>query len=663
MASVLTTFMPSILKILKALGHDEGSKVKKWVASFPRWCNLNHFSTIIHITFSDGNKMQDLSKQAFYSVVNILNQRTSTEGYKLLCIISSYLQLDSYIGLDLHTLSTLAAIDAELLVFDSALKDYIECALDSPIIGLKLDWDFPKAHLWKHATRDIHMKGAVCNYSTCPNEKLHGPLKEAYERQSNGKDVADQILHVDRRKFAIKMMRVHMDVLDKRCTLAGEGNDDDEDLNPVAFKGHIKLGSTQQPIAIQDIENHSGQLDRAFQGFHKKFSNFINNSLLMYGYRLERWVTIPTNFLFTMSLPSTGNKLPTTFDALQAFMGNHTMTAHFCQLLDVGSFEFALVQPFTAGIAIPRASSIFVPVQSFIHGAVCFPDPDHQDEFLMVDHIDSDMHHPNTNPPFSDHEQPAEPTPSYTSPKLPSLNQNCSVQISPLSHISNDTAISSAHTKFAELKHKFPSLGTKEDEELLFDKERVAKKPKIEPNHIAGLKICARDSGDLGSLAVTVEGSIGLRNASTSSMQLWSMTSPIRPAHQYVPRPNPNMFWYLSHSMVWTLPSCRLTPSWTGIRLLLHVDFAKAKLNMPHVNSKDIKMLWSNWPCAGSHLYNMEPGNLIVMPQAGDSSDDFTAELNTVEDTESKSGNDEQDNKFNAQSNLDTLRSLDNSSA
>lgn len=32
------------------------------VASFPRWRNLNHFSTIIHITFSDGNKMQDLSK-------------------------------------------------------------------------------------------------------------------------------------------------------------------------------------------------------------------------------------------------------------------------------------------------------------------------------------------------------------------------------------------------------------------------------------------------------------------------------------------------------------------------------------------------------------------------------------------------------------------------
>ncbi|KAG1824182.1 hypothetical protein EV424DRAFT_1471936 [Suillus variegatus] len=368
---------------------EELKKILKaaWtVASFPRWRNLNHFSTIIHITFSDGNKMQDLSKQAFYSAVNVLNQRTSPEGYKLLRVISSYLQLDSYIGLDVHTSSTLAAIDAELLVFDSALKEYIECALNSPIVGLKLDWDFPKAHLWKHATRDIRMKGAVRNYSTRPNEKLHGPLKEAYERQSNGKDIADQILRVDMRKFAAKMLRVH------RRTLAGEGNDDDEDPNPVAFEGHIKLGSTQQPVAIQDIETHGGQLDL------RSFPDFINNSLPTYGYRLERWVTIPTNFLIRehhflkVHYESTVDWKQTT-DYLRCTPGFHGQPRYDCALIQLRPGIFALVQPFTAGIgasrrldrdlrltrvkAVPRASSIFVPVQSFIRGAVCFPDPDH----------------------------------------------------------------------------------------------------------------------------------------------------------------------------------------------------------------------------------------------------------------------------------------------
>ncbi|KAG1771113.1 hypothetical protein EV702DRAFT_1181527 [Suillus placidus] len=389
--------LEELKKILKALGRDAESEVEK--------------HTVIHITFSDGNKMQDLSKQAFYSAVNVLKQRTSPEGYTLLHIISSYLQLDSYIGLNVHTTSTLAAIDAELL-------NYIECALNSPIEGLKLDWDFPKAHLWKHATRDIRMKGAVRNYSTRPNEKLHGPLKEAYERQSNGKDIADQILRVDQRKFAVKMLRGRMDTLDEQHILAREGDDDDEVPNPVAFEGHIKLGSTQQPVAIQDIENHRGQLDRASQGFHKKFSNFINNSLPTYGYRLERWVTIPANFLIhehrflKVNYDPQFHRQPHYDCALIQLTQEVSVFVHLvfifkCQLLDVGSFEFVLVQPFTAGIgasrrsdhdlrltrvkAVPRASSIFVPVQSLIRGAVCFPDPDHQDEFFVVDHIDSDM--------------------------------------------------------------------------------------------------------------------------------------------------------------------------------------------------------------------------------------------------------------------------------
>lgn len=62
--------------------------------------------------------------------------------------------------------------------------------------------------------------------------------------------------------------------------------------------------------------------------------------------------------------------------------------------------------------------------------------------------------------------------------------------------------------EFAEHKRKFPSLGTKEDDELLIDKERVAKKPKIEANRITGLKIRTRECGDPGSPAVSVEASI-----------------------------------------------------------------------------------------------------------------------------------------------------------
>jgi hypothetical protein len=96
-----------------------------------------------------------------------------------------------------------------------------------------------------------------------------------------------------------------------------------------------------------------------------------------------------------------------------------------------------------------------------------------------------------------------------------------------------------------------------------------------------------------GAMCPPVVGNIASPSSPTVVQQsslhfhLLILPSLIRPAHQYVPRPNPNMFWYLSHcksklscfsisttliihdiiAMVWTLPSCRLTPSWTDIRV------------------------------------------------------------------------------------------------
>ncbi|KAG1901040.1 uncharacterized protein F5891DRAFT_1128297 [Suillus fuscotomentosus] len=437
---------------------EELKKILK-VAKFPRWRNFNHFSTVIHITFSDGNKMQDLSKQTLYSALNILTHRASPEGYQLLCVISSYLQLDSYIGLDVQTTSTLAALDAELLVFNTTLKDYVECVSTSPIEDLKLDWDFPKTHLWKHVTRDIRMKGATRNYSTRPNEKLHGPLKEAYERQSNGKEVADQVcfdvmipdiccsrrdncFHYNNRyctsinaNMPVKLLRMRVDTLDEQRSLPDdEAEADETKARSATFEGHVKLGSPQQPVSIQDIENSHGQRDHAFQGFRRKFSDFINTSLPGYGHHLERWLSIPANFQIqehrylkvnyksSVDWRQTTNYLqcnphfhghPCYDCALMQLTQDTSVFVQLifmfkCQLPDVGSFELALVQPFTAGVigaprridrdfrltcikAVSRASSIFVLLCSFIHGALLYPDPAHQDKFIVVDHIDSDM--------------------------------------------------------------------------------------------------------------------------------------------------------------------------------------------------------------------------------------------------------------------------------
>ncbi|KAG2144311.1 hypothetical protein DEU56DRAFT_870425 [Suillus clintonianus] len=421
--------------ILDDLGREAQAAVEKFVEEFPQWRHLTHFMTVIHVTFTDGNKKRDLVMQVFYAALSVLTRRASSEGYCLLRVICSYLQLDSLIGLDVHTEQTLAMLDAEFLAFDAALKDYVEYATTSSIEGLKTDWNFPKAHIWIHARRDITRKGAARNFSTRPNEKLHGPLKTAYLHRSNGKDVAKQILHVDHHKCASLLLRGRVDTLDEQRRLQALGESaDEDDIGHIAFDGHIKLGSPQNCSTIQDIEMRLGVQDRAFQGFRRKFTDFINTSLPTYGYQLTRWVTIPADFQIyehhyvKVNYENAVDWRQST-DHLRCNPSFHghphfncaliqltTERAIFvrlilmfkCEVPDVGAFQFALVQPYTAGIvggsrridrdlrltqvkAVPRADSIIVPLKSFIRGALLSPDPQHQGEYSVVGHVDSDM--------------------------------------------------------------------------------------------------------------------------------------------------------------------------------------------------------------------------------------------------------------------------------
>ncbi|KAG1729317.1 uncharacterized protein EDB91DRAFT_1239239 [Suillus paluster] len=376
-------------KILASLGREAEAAFEELIANFPQWRNLNHFKSVINVSFTDGNKFQDLSKQTLYAGLNILTPRASPEGYQLLRVISSYLQLDSWIGLDMHTESTLAEIEAKLLV-------YVTCAETSQIENLKLDWDFPKTHLWKHFVRDIRHKGVAHNYSTRPNEKLHGPLKDTYHHRTNGKDIATQILCVS--------------ALDEHHRIQKLGDNlPDEDI-PIAFNSHVKLGSPmQRPSSIIDIENLNAR-DHAFRAFHRKLSEFINTALPTYGHQLMSWLTIPADFeihehrYLKVNYESTVDWKQVT-DHLWCNPQFHGSPR--CHIPNIGPMEFALVQPYTAGIgsprrmdrslkltrvkALPRASSIFIPLSSFIRGTVLVPDSKCQDEYIVVDHINSDM--------------------------------------------------------------------------------------------------------------------------------------------------------------------------------------------------------------------------------------------------------------------------------
>jgi hypothetical protein len=94
----------------------------------------------------------------------------------------------------------------------------------------------------------------------------------------------------------LKLLRERVNTLDEHCRLQALGDNapDNEDL-PASVNGNWKLGSPQQPSTISDIETRS-QTDHAFQGFRKKFTEFINQSLPTYGHQLPGWLTFPADF-------------------------------------------------------------------------------------------------------------------------------------------------------------------------------------------------------------------------------------------------------------------------------------------------------------------------------------------------------------------------------
>ncbi|KAG2737131.1 hypothetical protein P692DRAFT_20762490, partial [Suillus brevipes Sb2] len=145
------------------------------------------------------------------------------------------------------------------------------------------NWNFPKAHASKHIFTDVREKGAARNFSTRPNEKQHGPIKRAYRLQTNGKDIANQILRLDHMTLVSGLIRSRVDYLDeeRRKAMLSERELEEEDLDDQSFGGHIHLGAPQHSLTLSQLEEENASKP-AFAQFHKKLSLFLNNFLPAY---------------------------------------------------------------------------------------------------------------------------------------------------------------------------------------------------------------------------------------------------------------------------------------------------------------------------------------------------------------------------------------------
>ncbi|KAH9083307.1 hypothetical protein EDB83DRAFT_2502427 [Lactarius deliciosus] len=237
-------FGDHLLSRLKELvKRDNAAKIDRQFDLAPRWRGLYHFSDMMNTSFTDGSKYEDISKVVVFAAHNVI-QEDDKEGWQLLLCLRSFSIVDLLLSFEVHTDETILAGRRELVKFGLLMKD----------------WNFPKMHALVHSFDDIKAKGATRNYNTKPNEKLHGPLKKAYLRQTNFKDVAPQILKFEHQSFVAALIRDQIDEVD--AAKAAIHKDDErvqapKNINPATFDaGAVILRSQQRPpLTFEDLRD------------------------------------------------------------------------------------------------------------------------------------------------------------------------------------------------------------------------------------------------------------------------------------------------------------------------------------------------------------------------------------------------------------------------
>ncbi|KAG1840639.1 hypothetical protein F4604DRAFT_1598758 [Suillus subluteus] len=417
------------------LGRDAAVKLDKNFDGLPRWPDLTHFSSVIAVDFTDGTVLGDLSKMIVFAAQDIFTSSRCKLGHLLLRCIRHYIEFDIYASLEVHTEHTIAAGRLAVQKFSEIMAEYIA---QSQPETLK-NWNFPKKHLVSHIFDDIISKGATRNYSTKPNEKMHGSLRKIYLQRTNFKNVASQILHYDEWLLTSTSMRTELDELDeyyKRNTCDPETHealDLDDTGEPESTTIHAHLGSRQGNHSFSDIMLSHGT-DRAFTNFRMKLNGFLNGFLPQHNIplpdgkcihlRAEDMITVfhflrvnyesIVDWRLHRDLLRCNPKfygLPR-YDCVIVKTADKPFFARlvymFSCLIGNTDFPLALIHPYDVGIASsrrrrdndmglwrvlakPRISSEIISVQSIIRGAALTNDPETDGDYFVIHTVDTDM--------------------------------------------------------------------------------------------------------------------------------------------------------------------------------------------------------------------------------------------------------------------------------
>ncbi|KAH9850401.1 hypothetical protein C2E23DRAFT_735177 [Lenzites betulinus] len=257
-------------EIVKEMGKKTMEAVNERFDLIPRWKDMNHFSEVCSVTFTDGTKYEDISKVLVHASYKLFKPAVAKRGHLLLRCIRRYVVLDMIAGLEVQTESTLRRYAAELVNFSKAIQIYHTEHPDK-------SWNFPKMHTHQHLIQDVLSKGITKNYNTKPFEKMHGHIKSIYADQTNFKNIEDQITRIQHHTSIAGIIQGHLDAYDGFFSTDQPKKTPSEDSITFQF-GNVYLGARQAAATLAKIEQaHSD--DPAFTRFRPRLEDFVNYTI------------------------------------------------------------------------------------------------------------------------------------------------------------------------------------------------------------------------------------------------------------------------------------------------------------------------------------------------------------------------------------------------
>ncbi|KAG1826384.1 hypothetical protein DFJ58DRAFT_719975 [Suillus subalutaceus] len=355
-------------------------EVKFWIRkppfdALPQWPDLTHFSSVIAVNFTDGTVLGDLSKMIIFAAQDILSSSHCKLGYLLLRCLHYYIEFDIYASFEVHTEDMIAAGSLEYIA-------------ESQPETLK-NWNFPKKYLISHVFDNISAKGVTHNYSTKPNEKMHGSFQKIYLQHTNFKNIASQIR--PNNSFIVA----------DPALLTNEALDDAG--NPESTTVHAHLGSRQGNHSFSDIM-HSHGTDEAFTDFRMKLNGFLNIFLpqngipLPDGRRIHLRVddTVTEFWFLRIHYESICNPKfygSPRYDCVLVNTADKPFFTCFVYMFSCSisgtNFPLALIHPYDVNneLGLWRIIS----VQSIIWGAALTSDPETPGNYFVIHTVDSDI--------------------------------------------------------------------------------------------------------------------------------------------------------------------------------------------------------------------------------------------------------------------------------